>query len=256
MSTPTTIVGRAFSALSKLLMANPWALLIAATVALVVIVVKNWDTIKEPLGAAWDWIKEKASAVFGWLKNAFLNFTPVGQIIKHWDQIKEGFAGAWEGIKNIFKSGVNTVIGFLNSQISGVEKLLNVFVKAYNMIANIPGNPLKPISEVELPRIPKLARGGEVIAGGWALVGERGPEILNLARGAQVRPLTGGGVSGGISAIDDRLIAALEKIAATRSGGPTYNIDVDATKTRDAMEIAEEMMWRIKTSGLGVVEGG
>ena len=39
---------------------------------------------------------------------------------------------------------------------------------------------------------PKLARGGDVLRGGTALVGERGPELLNLPRGASVSPLGGG----------------------------------------------------------------
>jgi hypothetical protein len=94
-------IGRAFSALSKLVAANPWVLLIAATVALVVIIVKNWDTIKAFLTAAWEAIKEVATKVWDGIKSAvstvvdflvnlFLNWTLPGLIIKHWDTIRDG----------------------------------------------------------------------------------------------------------------------------------------------------------------------
>ena len=44
--------------------------------------------------------------------------------------------------------------------------------------------------------IPGLATGGTITSAGTALVGERGPELLHLPRGAQVQPLgAGGGVT-------------------------------------------------------------
>ena len=52
--------------------------------------------------------------------------------------------------------------------------------------------------EIGLPRIPTipmLAAGGIIRSGGLALVGEAGPELLNLPRGAQVTPLPAGGTT-------------------------------------------------------------
>ena len=43
--------------------------------------------------------------------------------------------------------------------------------------------------------IPGLAGGGTIASPGTALVGERGPELLHLPRGAQVEPLGAGGVT-------------------------------------------------------------
>lgn len=39
--------------------------------------------------------------------------------------------------------------------------------------------------------IPFMAAGGNIIREGWAVVGDRGPELLHLPRGAQVAPLSG-----------------------------------------------------------------
>ena len=52
-------------------------------------------------------------------------------------------------------------------------------------------------------------KGGNVMRGGSAVVGERGPELLNLPRGAQVSPLDGNGggmtinFNGPIYSVDD-----------------------------------------------------
>lgn len=51
----------------------------------------------------------------------------------------------------------------------------------------------------DLNQIPGLARGGDVRRGGAAIVGEEGPEILELPTGASVTPLTGGSRTGAVS---------------------------------------------------------
>ena len=106
-------VGKAFGVLSKLMAANPWLILIAAVVALVVLIVTNWDTIVETVRKALAWISEKAAAAGEWLKTKFaeameflktlfLNWTGPGLIIKHWDTIKETAAAVGEWLKTKF----------------------------------------------------------------------------------------------------------------------------------------------------------
>jgi hypothetical protein len=67
---------------------------------------------------------------------------------------------------------------------------------------------------------PGMATGGTVTTSGMALVGERGPELLSLPRGAQVTPLTGTNSGGGgnttvnvsvTSANPDEVVAAIQK---------------------------------------------
>lgn len=115
-------VGQAFKVLTLIMAANPWLLLIAAIVALVTIVVMNWDTITEYLGKAWQWIKDAAAAVGDFLKevfrkaidflvNLFLNFTGPGLIIKHFDKIKDAATGAYDWIKSKFQALVDFLVG-------------------------------------------------------------------------------------------------------------------------------------------------
>ena len=46
------------------------------------------------------------------------------------------------------------------------------------------------IAAIQSEPLPALAHGGDILSSGRALVGEEGPEILNLPRGASVQPLT------------------------------------------------------------------
>ncbi|MCL2210781.1 MAG: hypothetical protein FWB95_02545 [Treponema sp.] len=87
-------------ALNAAMAANPIGLIIAAVaalIAIIVLVVKNWDTIKEAMGKVW----EKAKEVFGKIKDFILEI---------FTKIKEFIAGVFEGIKNIV-SGVGEFFG-------------------------------------------------------------------------------------------------------------------------------------------------
>jgi hypothetical protein len=59
----------------------------------------------------------------------------------------------------------------------------------------LPINANDPLFRNKGPRVPGFAGGVENFAGGMALVGERGPELVNLPRGSDVIPMgRGGGV--------------------------------------------------------------
>ena len=218
-------VGKAFTILSKLLMANPWLLLIAAIIALVIIVVKNWDTIKEVIGKAWQWIKDRTDdfirgfkrilgAALDFVKNLFLNWTGPGLLIKHWDKIKAGatavkdwivdkftavidwfkgmpakvtsaVAGLWSGLRNGFRSTINSIIGWWNrlELKLGGQRIDLPFGMGFNI----------PTITLATPNIPLMAKGGIVARSGLAIVGEAGPELVSLGRGARVTPLPKGG---------------------------------------------------------------
>lgn len=116
------VVGQAFKVLTAIMAANPWLLLIAAVVALVAIIVTNWDTIKEYLGKVWEWITEAAANVGDFLKevftkaidflvNLFMNFTGPGLIIKHFDKIKAAATEVWRWLKEKFQAVVDFIVG-------------------------------------------------------------------------------------------------------------------------------------------------
>ena len=137
-----------------MLSANPIVLLIAvivaAIVALTILIVKNWDQIKETTIRVWNAIKDfivrlwesiKQIAINVW--NAIKNFfADTWNAIKNtatsvWDGIKNFFTGTWNNIKNIavgawngiknaissiwdatvnwIKTGINNIVGFFTS---------------------------------------------------------------------------------------------------------------------------------------------
>ena len=119
-------ITKAFAVLTKVMMANPWLLLIAAIIALVILIVVNWDKIKAYLGKVWDWMTDKAAAVGDWfmdtfggalefLKNLFLNFTGPGLIIKHFDTIRDAVTAIAKWLKDTFFKALDFVKNlFLN----------------------------------------------------------------------------------------------------------------------------------------------
>lgn len=82
---------------------------------------------------------------------------------------------AWGGVWGAIKGGINGVIGLINNFIRSVDSIH----------VNVPG-----VGNVgfSIPTIPLLGFGGLVVGEGAAVVGERGPEVVNLPRGAQVIP--------------------------------------------------------------------
>ncbi|MFE7116662.1 phage tail tape measure protein [Streptomyces sp. NPDC057654] len=83
-----------------LLAMGPIPLIVAAVVALVVLIVSNWDAIKNATAAAWNWVWDKIKAVAGFLVSIFENFTLPGLILSHWTQIKTTTVSVWNSIVN------------------------------------------------------------------------------------------------------------------------------------------------------------
>ena len=110
------------------------------------------------------------------------------------DFIKNVFSGNFEGafknLVNIIKNIWDGIINIIKYPINNVIKLINGFIGGLNNIKIpdwVPGVGGKGIS---IPQIPLLAKGGNVNTAGAAIVGEAGPELLELPVGARVTPLS------------------------------------------------------------------
>ena len=119
---------------------------------------------------------------------------PIGWVIaagsllyKHWDMVVGGisgmFTGLWDtitsvasGLYSVFTGPLNAVAGIFNSTLGSLSVQVPDWV------------PLIGGQEWGIPKIPMLADGTDNHIGGPAIVGERGPELVNLPRGAQVVP--------------------------------------------------------------------
>lgn len=84
------------------------------------------------------------------------------------------------------------IAGFIKTLINGVIDLINMLIRAMNKLHwKIPDwVPFMGGKEFgfNIPEIPKLAKGTNYFAGGIALVGEQGPELVQMPRGSKVIP--------------------------------------------------------------------
>lgn len=93
-------------------MASPIGLVvigITALIAIIALLVANWDTVKEVAGNVWDWIKSVWNNVAAWFQEKILN-----------------------PLVNGFKGMVNGIIGFINGMISAVISGINFIIRALN----------------------------------------------------------------------------------------------------------------------------
>ena len=94
-----------------------------------------------------------------------------------WDGVVGIFDGIFGGIVEIAKAPINLVIGFVNK-----------LIEALNTIQIPDWVPLIGGKGINLPTIPKLWKGSNFTLEGPTLVGEQGPELVNMPRGASVMP--------------------------------------------------------------------
>lgn len=199
-----------------------------------------WGAIGDFFTSLWDSIKDLFSGAIDFLMDLFFRFTPLGYIIANFDKIVAYFQGfkdrvvgffidtkdkirdAWDRITGTVKGAANTVIGHIESMVNWCVRQINRFIGSINsavdLINKIPGVNIGKIKLLGEVAIPRLAKGGSIQHAGAVMVGEEGPEILHLPRGAVVKPLSG-------------------------AQGDTFNlygdIVIDASKIKDIQDIVD-----------------
>jgi len=171
------IVNGAFTAVKNVVMGvynwvrSNWPLLLAILTGpigvAVLVIARNWGTIKAGATAVKDWIVARFNGVVG-----FFTGMP-GRIAKV-------AGGMWDGIKNAFRSAINWIIGAWNGLQFSIH-IPKVHIKGTNV--DVGGGELG----FGVPSIPMLANGGIVNSPTLALIGEAGPEaIVPLNRGSGI----------------------------------------------------------------------
>lgn len=156
----------------------------------VFIIQQVWGKIKTTLSPVAEWIGDKFTTAVDNIKNAFSGVVGFfkgiwkgikGAFSKVTDWFKTTFQTAWEGVKNVFTTGGKVFEGIkegilsvfktvVNGLIGGINKVIKVpfegINKALKAIKNVKIGPAKPfkglISLIDVPEIPKLARGGVI----------------------------------------------------------------------------------------------
>lgn len=182
-----------------------------------------WSGIKDSVKGVFDWITEYIDKAVEGLKSVFTGFkTFIGNI--------------FNGMVELMKVPLNLMIGILNGFINLIEGGLNLVIDAINKLPTITipdrfgGGTLgvPDFNRFDFDGIDGLAEGGSILRGGSVMVGEEGPELLNLPRGAEVRPL--------------------DKV-----GEQVINININNAKilnNKDAAELADRIVSVLKLNGI------
>ena len=207
------LVGAAIVGVAGAIM-SPIGLIVGAVAAIGFIawdVYENWEQVKEALANTWEAIIgvfEYGIAAIGeysgWIAaNIVQAFTdPVAFVMEYWQGLGEFFYGIFEWIG----SGVdllmtNIIDPIWNKLAEFYDWLTGVFSGAFDAAWNIANGLLG--GGTEQPQA--FARGTGSAPGGMAWVGEEGPELMYVPRGAQVYPaqqsaaMAGGGATVSIS---------------------------------------------------------
>jgi phage-related minor tail protein len=166
----------------------------------------NFGHIREIVSIVWDVIKNVISNAWQVISNIIqlgLNII-TGNWGGAWDNVKNIFSAVWDTIKNVVANGVGFIretvqsigafIGSIGGRLfeglsNGFRDAINWIIDRWNSISfstpNIPGTDFGGMS-IGAPHIGRLAAGG--FGSGITLVGEEGPELVNLPRGSYVTP--------------------------------------------------------------------
>ena len=172
----------------------------------------TWQGVADFVGGIWAGIVGFISAYITTVQTIIT--TVVGAIRTVWQNVWTGisdfFGGIWDGIVGMVKGAINAIIDMINGLTAG----LNEFG---SFLSDVTGGAVT----FQIGKIPHLADGGTIRSAGSVLVGERGPEILNLPPGASVEPLDhqSGRDTGPIELSDasiDKLARAIDGLSRNR----------------------------------------
>lgn len=231
------IINAALALLKIEALSNPWLAIIAATIALVILIVTHWDQVKAILAAAWEWIKKAAAVAWEAIKNFIVDPVvtaakwigdKVGAIVQWFIDLP---GRVWSGLKS-FASGIKSaiidpivnVVRWVGEQVGNIiqwfkdlpGKIGNVlaglgdvirgaFRGALNFLIDILNGFIFAVNLIitgvnaisPFDDIPQIQKVPKLHAGG-IVPGRPGQESLfMLEAGERVIPASGGGAGGG-----------------------------------------------------------
>jgi hypothetical protein len=215
-------------ALNIAMMLNPVGLIILAIIGLIALIVGLWlkfEGFRNFWIGAWEMLVAAAKWVVDWIVGGWT--WAIGMLVdgaKLWWSI---FSGTWTRIGELGVAVWNWIIdkgqsflawvgglpsrlaakarGMFDGWKAAFRSALNWIVQKWNDLSfRIPGISVPGLGQVwggatiSTPNIPMLAKGGHILGSGTAIVGERGPELVHLGRGATVQPLASGSAMAGL----------------------------------------------------------
>ena len=232
------------------LLGGPLAVAIAATIAILVLLVTHWDTVKNTMNAIKDWIANafvhdwtKEFGYLGgylnaWFKNiknlwdgikqifngiiTFVKGVFTGNWRQAWEGVRQIFAGVWNSFDAIVKAPINAVIAFINSFLYAIQVMQNSFANALNSMS------------ISLPHWLEKLTGFSSVGfnvGYWSA-----PMVPYLAQGAVIPPnkefmaVLGDQKSGNNIEAPESLIRRIVREESGNGKGSTYNVTAQVNR--------------------------
>lgn len=194
------------------LVTSPWALLIAAVIAGIILIIANWDKIKEAIINTWETVKTNFKLIKDWAIGVWDSIKE--KAVSLWDKVKTGFSDMWTAIKDAAKKPLNSIIDFVNGILKGINKIK---LPDWDILGKAAGK------GISIPLIPKLASGGMVGAGQLFIANEAGPELI--------------GSYGNKSAVmnNEQIVDAVARGVASAIGNQNIQLNVDGQKLFDIL---------------------
>lgn len=232
------------------LLGGPLAVAIAATIAILILLVTHWDTVKNTMNTIKDWIANafvhdwtKEFGYLGvylnaWFKNiknlwdgvkqifngiiTFVKGVFTGNWRQAWEGVKQIFAGVWNSFAAIVKAPINTIIAFINSFLYAIQTMQNSFANALNSMS------------ISLPHWLEKLTGFSSVGfnvGYWSA-----PMVPYLAQGAVIPPnkefmaVLGDQKSGNNIEAPESLIRRIVREESGNGKGSTYNVTAQVNR--------------------------
>ncbi|GAB6938363.1 phage tail protein [Isoptericola variabilis] len=167
--------------------------------------------IGSAVGAVGSFVYEKFSAARTRVKDVFNNLVSWFRNLP--SRFGSALGGLGSSIGGVFKSAFNNVASWWNNSIGRIGFTVPSWV------------PKVGGRSFDVPNIPYLASGGTIARGGWAVVGEEGPELAHLPANTTVFP---------------------NGTAPAPAGGPVLHIENFYAESQAVGALADELAWKIR----------
>lgn len=155
------------------------------------------EALFDGIGYAWDnYLKPIFNGIIDFLNGAFTG---------NWEK-------AFQGLADIVKGIFGVIVDLVKAPLNGIITLVNGVIDGINELEVPDWVPFLGGASPNIPHIPMLAKGGDITAGGAAIVGEAGAELIDLPTGARVTPLSGSAATLGAEDLADVIEGAIESV--------------------------------------------
>ena len=224
---------------------------IAAVIAIVVLLVKNWDTVSQAAQTCWDaitsavgtavdWIKSAVGSVVDWLTGAWRGF---GEFLAGiWDGIKSAAGTVWEFIKSL-------IVGYLTGIQTGLDTLKNAALAVWDAIKaagtaiwDAIKNAAKTALEAIMAPINAIKAAIDKVISGIKSAIQWAGDLLKKV--PFVGSLFGGTAAPSVAAMTagPTLVGVAPRLSATRTGGAgAGGITINVTGALDPVGVAKQI---------------